>query len=187
MSELEILQSGASVILNEIGKRVIRLTGIVAPNAGAGVVAPVGSVYYKLDGTTIESSWKKTDVGDTDWTEEGGGAGITAAYKLKNVVSPYTITAADIGFILIFNESTLCEINIPDQATLDLIEGFNFNFRNKNPVPGQIKINQAVGDFLVGAGNQTLTSSKVGSCYLETKVPAATGSTWVTAGDMETV
>lgn len=110
----------------------------------------------------------------------------TVLYYIKPVTSPYTITASDNTAILVFDSSSACTINIPDQGTLDLPEGFNFNFRNKHATPGQITISVAVGDTLSGAGSTTNDSKKLNSCYLEDKTISSptSGSLWVTVGDM---
>jgi hypothetical protein len=44
------------------------LTGTADPSAGAGVVAPVGSLYIR---TGTVQLWQKTGAGDTQWTKNG--------------------------------------------------------------------------------------------------------------------
>lgn len=44
------------------------LGGAVDPSAGAGVVAPQGSVYLRTNGGAVTTLYVKTGAGDTDWT-----------------------------------------------------------------------------------------------------------------------
>lgn len=60
--------------------------GAVDPAAGAGVPAPIGSLYNRTDTGTIYS---KTGAADTDWTAIGGGAGGTVNELWAPRITPH--------------------------------------------------------------------------------------------------
>lgn len=92
------------------------LGGSVVPSAGAGVSAPVGSLYLKTDGV----SYKKTGSGDTDWQPyseiEGGGL-------LWSTISGATTLEASKGYIL-DSASTDFTVTMPASPEAGDVVGF---------------------------------------------------------------
>src|SRR6056297_1412424 len=80
-------------ILNSDSVEVSVLNGAATPSEGAGVAAPIGSLYLKSDGV----SFKKTGAADTDWQPyseiEGGGL-------LWSTISGATTADSSRGYVL---------------------------------------------------------------------------------------
>lgn len=62
------------------------MTGAVDPSAGAGIVAPLGSVYYRTQSGSVQT-WQKTDVANADWTLMSSS---TAGIVEVDVTAPIT-------------------------------------------------------------------------------------------------
>jgi hypothetical protein len=123
-------------ILDADGRSYI-LRGSAVPSEGAGVEAPVGSLYLKSDGV----SYKKTGAADTDWQPyseiEGGGllwstisgtytAEASRGYVLDSSVSAFTVTmpaTPEIGDSVGF-------AGLGDISTNNVTVGFNGNNMN---------------------------------------------------------
>lgn len=118
--ELEILQLGSDVILRELGKRGIVLKGATPPNQGAGVVAPLNATFEVVVDNEIVSTWKKTGLGDTEWSPAsgggGGGAAITGTWDVTPTYTPASYS--DPEFVNAFGVTELNNVITTDVSTL---------------------------------------------------------------------
>lgn len=73
----DVYAPGGTLILGGIGGRQIKTTTpSVDPTVGAGVAAPIGSLYLRDTGTASTQLYTKTGAGNTAWSTVGGGGGL---------------------------------------------------------------------------------------------------------------
>lgn len=104
-----------------------------------------------------------------------------AAYVSTVSVSgnSYTVGAGDVGKTILFDTSANCSITLPQRSSLELREGYNFQFRNKQG--GAIAIVLQGSDVISGDGDVTTDSTRVSAIYLE---QAGFPNYWVSIGEL---
>lgn len=108
----------------------------------------------------------------------GGGTSGPTNYQFVNVVgTAHTLTAADLGKIILFDSISACQLVCPEVATEDLSDGFWAQSRNKQG--GVVDILPQGSDVVVGSGTRTVDSRKLFSVYKEAD------GLYVTAGDLQ--
>ena len=111
----------------------------------------------------------------------GGGGGGTSGptnYLFVSVAgTAHTLTAADLGKIILFDSTSSCQLVCPEVATEDLSDGFWAQSRNKQG--GTVDVVPQGSDVVVGSGTRTVDSRKLFSVYKEAD------GLYVTAGDLQ--
>lgn len=92
-----LLDAGGIHVANDASKPVI-LSGSVDPSAGAGVVAPISSIYLLSTGG-VGSFWQKTGAGDTAWVNVTAEIGSSAleSYQAAGEISIAAAVNQDLG------------------------------------------------------------------------------------------
>lgn len=171
----------------------------VVPKNGWVVFRASNSRFRKFDGTAWHREDSVTATANTLMRRDSEGkafvtpgtdpdhvatvgqisAASVAPFSIKSptAAEAHTVTAADLGAVIVFNSANPCTVTVPDDALENLAVGFWTQFRNMGT--GVITVAPSGTDVLEGAGAATVNPNKLNSVYKE-----ASGR-WVTAGDMQ--
>ena len=100
-------------------------------------------------------------------------------YTIKLVGSPYTAQAEDSGKILVFDTLNSVTLDLPENSTEVLPQGYYVSFRNKQG--GPITLSPNGSDTVAGSGIVTNDSTILGTVYLE---EAGSPNLWISIGDL---
>lgn len=146
-------------------------------------VSPTAAMTAALPGTVLEDTssifrpyWIKAP-SNAQWRPLGSGVQMR-----KDVTGPtYTLISADLGYTLVFDSATPVSIDMSNSFANQFIEGFHFNFRNKQAGAITLIYTHAA---IEGSGVTTVNANKVGSAYLELVAGSAAACVWVSVGDL---
>lgn len=131
------------------------LHGTVDPSAGAGVAAPVGSIYLQTSNGDI---WHKINTDDADWTKFVDAAGASLEDGYQNTFMGKTTTGEELPDYTEGNHVADDDTLLAAIDKLDMYLGANptANSRTNNPIvaDGDVNANIEALDDAIGADSE---------------------------------